>query len=52
VIAPEIVKTAVCPLCHGALRSEEDGAWLRCAECGKRYPVEDGIPVLLARRAE
>jgi len=52
VIAPEIVKTAVCPLCHGALRSEGDGARLICVQCGKRYPVEDGIPVLLAQRAE
>jgi uncharacterized protein YbaR (Trm112 family) len=52
VIAPEIVKIAVCPLCHGALRAEKDGARLRCIECGKRYPVEDGIPVLLAQRAE
>jgi uncharacterized protein YbaR (Trm112 family) len=52
VIAPEIVKTAVCPLCHGALQSEEDGARLRCVQCAKCYPVEDGIPVLLAQRAE
>jgi uncharacterized protein YbaR (Trm112 family) len=52
-IDSEIVKIAVCPLCHGALRVEEEaGTRLRCAACGKRYRVEDGIPVLLAQQAE
>lgn len=25
--------------------------YMRCATCGKSYPIEDGIPVLLIERA-
>jgi uncharacterized protein YbaR (Trm112 family) len=39
-----------CPACHGDLRV--DSAWLECAGCGRRYPIVDGIPVLIAERAE
>lgn len=51
----EIVR---CPVCRGEVADE--GAALRCRRCGRRYPVEDGIPRLLdgslpgmaAKRAE
>ncbi|MFN2464900.1 MAG: Trm112 family protein [Candidatus Dormibacteria bacterium] len=39
----------VCPACHGDLAPAE--AALTCPRCALRYPVEDGIPVLLASRA-
>jgi hypothetical protein len=39
-----------CPACYGDLRA--DAAWLECAGCGRRYPIVDGIPVLIAERAE
>ena len=39
-----------CPACHGDLGAE--GEWLRCVECGRAYPVVDGIPALIAERAE
>ena len=51
-IPAQIVKTVVCPVCHGSLRFNEDFTKLRCVECDKRYPVKDGIPVLLAQEAE
>jgi len=38
-----------CPVCFGALRVEPAAA--TCAECGRVYPVADGIPVLIAERA-
>jgi hypothetical protein len=38
----------VCPACLGALRLEEGK--LHCAECGRAYPIVDGIPVLIAGR--
>ena len=38
-----------CPACFGALRF--DAASVVCAECGRSYPVVDGIPVLIAERA-
>ena len=38
-----------CPACQGALVREERR--VKCAACGRDYPVEDGIPVLIAERA-
>lgn len=42
----------VCPKCHGALVHETDPEALRCPEDGLRFPVRDGIPVLLLDEAE
>jgi uncharacterized protein YbaR (Trm112 family) len=39
-----------CPACLGDLRADE--VRLVCAGCGRAYPVVDGIPVLIAERAE
>jgi uncharacterized protein YbaR (Trm112 family) len=40
----------VCPACLGEL-SAGTGT-LVCAACERRYPVVDGIPVLIVERAE
>jgi uncharacterized protein YbaR (Trm112 family) len=45
--APEGV---VCPGCLGELRG--DAGTLVCGECGRRYPVVDGIPVLIVERGD
>jgi hypothetical protein len=45
----EHLQWIVCPVCRQSLQFE--GAWIRCQGCGKRYPIVDGIPVLLADRA-
>lgn len=44
----------VCPACRGPLRTESpDGgeAELTCVVCALAYPIQDGIPVLLADHA-
>lgn len=46
----EVVGMLACPACHGDLRAE--GERMMCSGCGRRYPVIDGIPVLIAERAE
>ena len=51
-IPAQMVNTVVCPVCHGGLRFNQDFTRLRCVECGRRYRVEDGIPVLLAQESE
>ena len=38
-----------CPDCFGALRLQ--GEAIDCLDCGRRYPVHDGLPVLIADRA-
>jgi uncharacterized protein YbaR (Trm112 family) len=35
----------VCPACRHALQLED--ALIRCLGCNRRYPIIDGIPVLL-----
>lgn len=41
-----------CPACKKALTYRPSGPEaLDCLACRKRYPVEDGIPVLLAAEA-
>jgi uncharacterized protein YbaR (Trm112 family) len=51
-IPAKLEKTVVCPICHGGLRFNEDFTKLRCTGCGKRFRVQDEIPVLLAQEAE
>lgn len=42
-----------CPVDHGELDdvAAATGPQLRCRDCGRAYPVVDGIPVLLADEA-
>jgi uncharacterized protein len=41
-----------CPRCKGELRYETAPESLVCPACAVRYPVRDGIPVLLLDEAE
>jgi uncharacterized protein YbaR (Trm112 family) len=49
----EAMELIVCPVCHGSLllqQSAQENAVV-CSGCGRRYPIEDGIPILLEARA-
>jgi uncharacterized protein len=45
-----VVSRLACPACYGSLRHEN--SHLICAACGRAYPIIDGVPVLIAARAE
>jgi uncharacterized protein YbaR (Trm112 family) len=50
-----LIRLLACPACGLDLRLESAGlacASLVCAGCGRAYPVVDGIPVLIAERAD
>jgi uncharacterized protein YbaR (Trm112 family) len=47
-LAPSVMNQLACPACLGALRLEESK--LLCVECGRAYPIVDGIPVLISGR--
>jgi len=47
---PSALGQLACPACLGALRAHADH--VLCAACGRIYPVMDGIPVLIAERAQ
>lgn len=49
-IAKDLLDILACPLCKTPVREEEDR--LVCTQCGRRYPVRDGIPVMLIDEAE
>jgi uncharacterized protein YbaR (Trm112 family) len=44
-----LVSILACPACHCTV--EMRGAALVCTGCGRRYPVRDGIPVMLVSEA-
>lgn len=41
-----------CPVCKGALATDDKQSVLICQPCGLRFPVRDGIPVMLVEEAE
>ena len=41
-----------CPACRAAVRVEGDRLVCTNPACGLRYPVRDGIPVMLVDEAE
>lgn len=45
---PSVIREVLaCPVCRGPLVDAEQGRSLDCEACDVRYPVRDGIPVLL-----
>lgn len=51
-INPELLAILVCPRCKGALKHDEAGSWLDCENCQLRYPVTDGVPVMIVEEAK
>ncbi len=49
-IDKELLEILACPVCKTPVRLEGDR--LICSQCGRRYPVRDGIPVMLVDQAE
>ncbi|HZD23724.1 MAG TPA: Trm112 family protein [Acidimicrobiia bacterium] len=51
-IDPTLAEILVCPVDKGALVEDAPAQRLECTECGRRYPVRDGIPIMLVDQAE
>ena len=49
-IDKELLKILACPVCKASVRLEKDK--IVCTKCGRRYPIRDGIPVMLESEAE
>lgn len=49
-ISDELLEILACPVCKTAVRLEADK--LVCDTCGRRYRIEDGIPIMLIDEAE
>jgi uncharacterized protein YbaR (Trm112 family) len=50
VIADDLLEILACPACRGEIKLVGDR--LVCQSCGRKYPIEDGIPIMLIDRAE
>jgi uncharacterized protein YbaR (Trm112 family) len=50
-IDPKLLEILACPACRTGVTPTPDGAGLRCASCGRRYPIVDDIPVMLVEEA-
>jgi uncharacterized protein YbaR (Trm112 family) len=51
---PTLLEILACPDCKQPViyQREGDAERLTCTNCGKRYPVRDGIPVMLIDEAQ
>jgi uncharacterized protein YbaR (Trm112 family) len=51
-VDPELLQILVCPNDRGDVDYLDDQQVIVCRTCGYRYPVRDGIPVMLIDEAE
>jgi uncharacterized protein len=49
-IDQDLLDILACPACRAEVRLEGDR--IVCTSCGLRYPIRDGIPILLVDEAE
>ena len=49
-IDPKLLEILACPACGGEVEFKDDK--IVCLKCARKYPIKNGIPVLLADQAE
>ncbi len=49
-IDKDLLAILACPACQGDVKLENNK--VVCIKCGRKYPIKDGIPVMLADEAE
>jgi uncharacterized protein YbaR (Trm112 family) len=50
VIDPELLSILVCPDCKNDVELKDNK--IVCKGCGRRYPIRDGIPIMLVDESE
>lgn len=51
-LSRDLLAILACPACRGEVRLLGDESGLICPACRLKYPVRDGIPVMLVDEAE
>lgn len=53
-IEQKLIDILACPACEDRppVRLSDDGQFLICDQCGRKYPVRNDIPVMLVDEAE
>ncbi len=49
-ISKELLDILVCPACKTKVVLEDDK--LVCGDCGRKYPIRNGIPVMLIEEGD
>ena len=49
-IDQELLNILACPACKKEVKLESD--FIVCSSCRKRYPIKDGIPIMLVEEAQ
>lgn len=48
-IDKKLLEILACPACKGEVQLE--GERITCKSCGKKYPIKDGIPIMLVEES-
>ncbi len=51
-IDTKLLDVLACPACKGDVEYDAKQEIITCTECAKKYPVKDGIPVMIIEEAE
>ena len=51
-IDTKLLEILACPACKGDVEYDMKNEKLICVDCKRKYPVRDGIPVMLVEEAE
>ena len=46
----ELLNILACPVCKASVELQEQK--IVCTECGRKYPVRDGIPIMIIDESE
>ncbi len=49
-IDKELLEILACPACKGDVELKDNK--IACKKCSKKYPIKDGIPIMLIDEAE
>jgi len=50
-LSEELKQILACPVCLTPVRSIGEDAAMECTQCGRRYSVQDGFPLMFAEAA-
>lgn len=51
-LSKELLEILVCPKCKGNIEEVENGSYLICKACKLKYPIKEGIPIMLIEEAQ
>ena len=49
-IDKELLEILACPVCKSDIQLQDER--IVCTQCGRKYPIKDGIPIMLVDEAQ